>query len=182
MLHLPTHGAFLLTGMATTTSCPKYYPSWFTNLTLFCPSLISNRSIFAASTSTLLPACLNIFAGSRIHQEYRDSPQIHQTALISSIQAVLVLNLGLGWHCVLTLRPDSGCGISLMPQGTTKSFHNSYQLQKTLRVIPCINAPITPHMPCSLCILFWSVTMAQNIHYLFLVIYYSLTTWYLRLM
>jgi hypothetical protein len=154
MLLSPTHGAFLLTDMGTATSHPKYYPSWFTNPTLFCPGLISNRSTFTASTSTLFPACLNIFADSRIHQEYKDCPQIHQTALLFSIQAVLVLNMGLERRHILTLCPDSGHGISLMPQGTTKSFHNSYKVKKTLQVIPCITAPITPHMSCSLCILF----------------------------
>jgi hypothetical protein len=44
--------------------------------------------------SLSLPAHLNIFADSKIRQAYKDCPHFHQTPLLSSTQAVLVLN---GW-------------------------------------------------------------------------------------
>jgi hypothetical protein len=39
-----------------------------------------------------LPAHLNIFADSRTHKAYKDCPHFHQTPLLPSTQAVLVLN------------------------------------------------------------------------------------------
>ena len=45
--------------------------------------------------SLSLPAHLNIFVDSRMHQAYIDCPHFHQTPLLPSTQAVLVLN---GWN------------------------------------------------------------------------------------
>ena len=47
--------------------------------------------------SLSLPAHLNLFADSRTHQAYKDCPHFHQTLLLPSTQAVLVLN---GWNVI----------------------------------------------------------------------------------
>ena len=96
----------------------------------------------------------------------KDQLALH--TLCTSVKKQQSLHLGSGQYCTYApshaLTPCSGsrCGISLVPQGMTISFHDTKRLHKTLQIIPCMTATVTPHMPHNLCILSWPVTMDQK--------------------